>query len=410
MTERMGIRFQEALDIIASSSTRVMPTETVPLVLAPGRVLSEDIVARESIPPAANSAMDGYAVRAEDLARASREAPVALRVVDESSAGSLATRAVGRGEAIRIMTGGLVPEGADAIVEVEATSESDGVVEVRRSVRTGEAVRTAGEDVRAGETVLVAGRRVTPGDIGVLASLGVVNVPVRVPPKVGILSTGNEIVEVFRTPESGQIRNSSSPALYAHCAAAGAEPIDLGIARDDREELEEKLEHGLRYDILLTTGGVSAGQYDYVQQVLPALGVDVRFHKVNIKPGRPVLFGVYAAGQDETLVFGLPGNPVSTLVVFRQFVRPALRALLRESDTTLSLTARLTTPLRKSDDKRHFVRGVLSRAADGSLEVTTTGTQSSGAMSSMSRANCIIVLDENSRGCDSGEMVEVEVM
>jgi molybdopterin molybdotransferase len=404
------ISYADALRIVLESATRIMPVETVPLVLAPGRILAETIASAEDIPAHANSAMDGYAVRAEDLATATAEQPVALAVVDESSAGAVALQRVAPGSAIRIMTGGLVPEGANAIVEVESTSERDGVVTVRRAVRPGDSVRSAGEDVRAGEVVLRSGRRLTPGDIGVLASLGVVNVPVRVPPKVGILSTGNEIVEPSRQPAVGQLRNSSSPALYAYCAEVGAEPIDLGIARDDREELEEKLEHGLRFDILLTTGGVSAGEYDFVQTILPELGVDVRFHKVNIKPGKPILFGVFAAGQDETLVFALPGNPVSTLIGFHQFVRPALRAMMQETSEPIRLRAALATPIRKSDSKRHFVRGVLSTAADGALAVATTGTQSSGAMSSMSRANCLIVLTEDQGSLEVGALVDVELL
>jgi molybdopterin molybdotransferase len=403
------ISFSDALRTIADSATRVMPVETVPLVLAASRVLAEPIVAGENIPAAANSAMDGYAVRAEDTAGASHDAPRRLVVVDEASAGSLAGRSVAPGEAIRIMTGGLIPDGADAVVEVESTSETDGVVAVRRAVRTGEAIRLPGEDMRAGETAIEAGRRLRAGDIGVLAALGIVNVPVRVAPKIGILSTGNEIVEAFRRPAAGQLRNSSSPALYALCAEAGSEPIDLGIARDDRAELEEKLEQGLRFDVLVTTGGVSAGQYDFVQQILPELGVEVRFHKVAIKPGKPVLFGVYAAGQEQTLVFSLPGNPVSTLVAFHQFVRPALRALMREHGEPMRLRASLGTPLRKSDDKRHFVRGIVSRTERGELEVVSTGTQSSGAMSSMSRANCLIVLAEDDRSKAAGDLVEVEL-
>lgn len=404
------ISFADARRIISESATRAMSAETVPLVLAAGRVLAQPIVASESVPPAANSAMDGYALIAADTAGATMESPVRLTVIDEASAGTVAVRAVGPRQAIRIMTGGMIPEGADAVIEVEATSESDGIVSVARAVRRGEAVREAGDDMRAGERVIDEGKRLTPGDIGVLAALGIVNVPVRVQPKVGILATGNEIVEPWRQPAQGQLRNSSAAALYAFCSESGAEPIDLGIARDDRDELAEKLEGGLRFDILLTTGGVSAGAYDYVQHLLPAAGVDVRFHTVNMKPGKPVLFGVHAEGPDETLVFGLPGNPVSTLVTFRQFVLPAIRALMRQTTEPLRLTAELETPLRKSDDKRHFLRGILRRDDDGALKVGSTGTQSSGAMSSMSRANCLIVLAESDRSKDTGEIVEVEML
>lgn len=402
--------YTSALRIVLDNCREDRPVETVPLVLSLGRVLAGPVVAAENIPAAANSAMDGYAVRAEDLAGASPERPARLAVVGEASAGTLFRGTLGQGEAVRIMTGGLLPEGANAVVEVEATSEADGIMEARRALRLGESIRNAGDDLRAGAVAIETGKRITPGDIGVLASLGVVNVPVRVKPKVGILSTGNEIVEPFRTPPPGGVRNSTGPALYAACMEAGAEPIDLGIARDDREELEEKLEEGLRYDILLTTGGVSAGIYDFVQQILPALGVQVHFHKVKIKPGKPVLFGTYDEGEHRTLVFGLPGNPVSTLVTFRQFVAPALAALLHRRDAAIPLRARLETPVAKRDDKRHFVRGILAAASDGTLTVSTTGSQSSGAMSSMSRANCLIVLPEESASPAPGDMVLVEMM
>lgn len=404
------IAFSDALRIILDNSRRELPVETVPLVLSLGRTLAAPIVAGEDIPSAPNSAMDGYAVRAEDLSTASVESPARLRVIGESAAGKVFQGTLGQGDAVRIMTGGLVPEGANAVIEVESTSEADGIVDARRTLRAGEAIREAGEDIRSGSMVIETGKKITSGDIGVLASLGVVNVPVRVKPKVGILSTGNEIVEPFRTPNPGGVRNSTGPALYAACAEAGAEPIDLGIARDDRDELEEKLEEGLRYDLLLTTGGVSAGAYDFVQHILPALGVDVKFHKVNIRPGKPVLFGTCGEGEHLTLVFGLPGNPVSTMIGFQQFVAPAISALLRRTALSFRLRATLMEPIRKRDDKRLFVRGMLRTGTNGTLEVGTTGTQSSGAMSSMSRANCIIILDEASRDIPAGTMVDVELL
>lgn len=404
------INYSDALRIVAECSTREMPAETVPLVLASGRVLANSITSSENIPSHDNSAMDGYAVRSVDLAAASTDAPVRLTVVDESSAGRTASVTLHAGQAVRIMTGGLLPDGADAVVEVESTNESDGIVSVMRHVRVGDSVRVVGDDVRAGEVVLPAGRRLTAGDIGILAALGIVNVPVRTPVKVGILSTGNELVEAFKTPARGQLRNSSLPALYAMCSDAGAEPIDLGIAHDDRDSLTEIIEHALRFDVLLTTGGVSAGAYDLVRHILPAVGVDIKFHHINIRPGKPVLFGVYSAGPDQTLVFGLPGNPVSTLVTFRQLVLPAIRGLMRQRFEQLILKAELVTPLKKNDSKRHFVRGIVRRDDDGVLRVSSTGTQSSGAMSSMSRANCIIVLSETDLSREAGDTVDIELL
>ena len=404
------ISYSDAVAIIHQHTTRELPVETVPLVLAAGRILASPLVAGENIPSRPNSAMDGYALLAEDLAGASVEQPARLRLIGEAAAGSIFQGSVGRGEAVRIMTGGLIPDGANAVIEVEATSEADGIVEARREVRLGAAIRRAGEDIAIGQEVMAAGRRLTPGDIGVLASLGVVNVPVRVKPKIGILSTGSEVIEPFRSPAPGQVRNSTAPALYAACMELGAEPIDLGIARDEPEELEEKLEEGLRYDILITTGGVSAGAYDYVQRVLPELGVEVRFHKVAIKPGKPILFGTYGDGNQRTLVFALPGNPVSTLLTFREFVAPAVRAMQRRSDRPMRFGAVLEERIEKSDDKRWFIRGVLHRDDEGKLVVGRTGTQSSGALSSMSRADCIIILDEGTGSLDRGATVDIELL
>ncbi len=403
------ISYSEALHILLTERSMELPSETVPLVLSLGRYLASAIIPGENIPPQANSAMDGYALRAGDTEGAGEEHPVRLKIIGEAPAGGPFEGEVGPGDAVRIMTGGIIPEGADAVVEVESTEEEGNTVLVRRTVKPGTSIRPAGEDVRVGEEIIPAGKRLEPGDIGLLASLGVVNVPVRVKPKVGILATGNEIVEPHRTPEPGRLRNSSGPALYAACVAAGAEPIDLGIAGDDRDELLDALETGLQYDILLTTGGVSAGRYDLVQHLLPEMGVDVRFHKVRIKPGKPILFGVRSEEERKTLVFGLPGNPVSSLVTFLIFVKPVLEVMLAGTYRPEHITARLEGNILKEDDKRHFIRGIL-RYEGGEPRVSKTGTQSSGAMSSMSRANCLILLDEGREEIDSGKQVKVQLL
>ena len=403
------IAYRNALRIVLDAVQNTLPTETTPLVLSAGRVLAQDIVAMEEIPAVANSAMDGYAVHAADLERASPDNPVQLRVIGEAAAGTVFTQHVNTGEAVRIMTGGIIPSGADSVIEVESTSEKDDRVSIIRNISVGTSVRQAGEDVRIGQVVIPQGKKIGPGDIGVLASLGITNVPVRVKPKVAILSTGNEVIEAHRTPSPGQLRNSSGPAMYAACVATGGEPIDLGIAGDDRDELEDALEQGLRYDVLVTTGGVSAGAYDLVQHLLPELGVEVQFHKVNIKPGKPVLFGLYEEGGKRTLVFGLPGNPVSSLVTFHGFVAPAIRTMLGASSEPFLASAELEEDIVKRDGKRHSVRGIL-RHEYGMLRVRTTGTQSSGVMSSMSRANCLILLDESSTTLHKGTIVNVELL
>lgn len=403
------VSYSEALQIIMSEILTELPMERVPLVLSLGRRLAEGIVAEENIPALPNSAMDGYAVQWHDTSGASETDPLRLRVIGESSAGEPFHEVVGSGQAVRIMTGGILPKGADAVIEVESTEEEGEFVVVKREIGLGTAVRSPGEDIRAGEEIIPAGKRLEPGDIGILASLGITNVPVRVKPKVGIIATGNEVIDPHRKPEVGQIRNSGGPALFAACVQAGAEPIDLGIVGDDREELLDALETGLQYDILLTTGGVSAGRYDLVQHLLPELGVEIRFHKVNIRPGKPVLFGVLKEGDRKTLAFGLPGNPVSSLVTFLTFVVPILEKMLGGTYRPNSLQARSEETILKNDAKRHFLRGILSYK-DGEPYVRRTGTQSSGAMSSMSRANCLILFEEEKNRIASGDLVEVYLL
>lgn len=403
--------FTDALSIIrtALADGRTL-AESVPLVLANGRTLAERVIAGETIPAADNSALDGYAVRAADIADASPASPVTLRLIGEAPAGRPFSGTIDSGEAIGIMTGGMIPTGADTVVEIEVCHADASSVRIAAQRTAGHGIRRRGEDVEEGREILSPGKRLIPGDIGLLAALGAASVVVRTKPTVGILATGNELVEFNRRPEAGQIRNSSTPALYAACLDAGAEPIDLGIVGDDPKEIAEAIEEGLRYDILLTTGGVSAGRYDYVQHVFPELGVTPLFHKVAVKPGKPILFGIRHDPTGSCAVFGLPGNPVSTMVTFAQFVRPAIGLLLGEDAAPVRLRARLLDPIAKKEGFRHFVRGRLGRDEKGEAVVSTTGTQSSGAISSMSRANGLIILDEESRGLDAGAMVEVELL
>lgn len=407
------LQFDDALRTVLDAAHLRQPVETVPLVLAAGRTLAEPIVAGENIPPAANSSMDGYTVLAADTAGATEAMPVTLRVIGEAAAGMPFERSVEPGMAVRVMTGGLIPDGADTVVEVEATSEENDMVSIRRVVEPGHAVRPAGEDVREGESVLAPGKLLTPGDIALLAALGVVNVPVRVRPIVGILSTGAELVPPHATPPFGGIRNSTGPALYAAVADAGGEPIDLGIVGDDREELAERIEEGLRYDVLITTGGVSVGAHDLVRETLEEQGVEIRVHGVGIKPGKPFLFGVHGGADTNSVggfVFGLPGNPVSTLVTFQLFVRPAIAGLMGAGGVERVFSAIAAEDIPKNDAKRHFVRAILNATDAGEQEVRTTGIQSSGAVSSMGRANCLVVLPETSRGVRTGERVEVMLL
>ena len=394
---------QEALNIILSS-VNPMAKERIGLRDAHSRVLAENIVAEENIPPFDNSSMDGFAVCADDVAKP----PVVLTVVDEVTAGKVSSHEGRRGEAIRIMTGGQIPRGADAVVQIEWTEAvDDHHVRIQKSVSVGHNIRRAGEDVERGKTVLEAGRELRASGFGVLASLGRKSVEVYGIPRVAILATGNELVNINEPLGPGKIRDSNSFTLRALVLEAGAVPLDLGIAPDHREEIRTKILLGLEADVLVTSGGVSVGAYDLVHEVLKEIGVEIKFWKVNIKPGMPLLFGIYGSKP----VFGLPGNPVSTMVTFLKFVKPALQRMkgIGKPESEFRLRAQLVEDIRKADGKRHFLRGVLE-TQNGALQVKRTGPQSSGVFSSLVQANCLIVIPEQVELLKKGDVVEVELL
>ncbi len=375
----------------------------VPLVEALGRVLAEDVCASRPIPPWPNSAMDGYAVRAEDVARASKDRPVSLRVVEELQAGFEARRAVGPGEAIRIMTGAPIPEGADAVVLIEATERvGESEVRVFLAVPRGEAVRLPGEDVKEGQKVFEAGARLNPAAVGMLANIGRPSVYVYQRPRVAILATGEELVELGETPGVGQIFNSNSYALAAQVQEAGGEPILLGIARDDAEDLERRVREGLSADLLLTSGGVSVGDFDLVKGALGGLGSEMHFWRVRMKPGKPMAFGTLQGRP----VFGLPGNPVSTMVSFELFVRPSLLKMQgRKRLFRPKVEARLLHPMRKSPERRHYVRAVAARREE-EWTVQAIEAQGSNILHSMVRANALVVFPEFETELAAGSRVQ----
>lgn len=402
---------QEAREMILSS-VNTLPTELVSLLAAHGRVLAEDIVAREDLPAFDNSSMDGFALQAADTAGATEINPVQLPLAGEVAAGSLLPQTLSAHTAMRIMTGAPIPPGANAVLELEAVKTQNGSVEISLPVQAGRNIRRKGEELRAGTTVLHHGTHLQAAHLGVLATLGYEKVQVYCKPFVAFLTTGNELVEVGCPLQPGQIRNSNAYALWGLLREAGAEPVNLGTARDDEHSLRDKLHKGLSYDALVTSGGVSVGAYDFVIKTLEALGVQKQFWKVNIKPGMPLFFGLYRDRQRERdiPVFGLPGNPVSTMVTFLQFVRPAIDAMQGRIDRRpIRLTARMVQDYVKKDGKRHFLRGVL-RNENGSLTVQTTGMQNSAALSSMAVANCLIVIPEERKQIKAGEEVDVELL
>jgi molybdopterin molybdotransferase len=400
------INADKALRIILDAA-RPARKELVRLKDAAGRTAAEGIVAREDIPPFRNSSMDGYAVRSGDLKTASASHPVTLPLRGESSAGNPFKGRLGTGSALRIMTGGKLPSGADAVVPVElAAPDGNGAVRFERPARPGDFVRMPGEDVPRGRLVVAPGDLLTPSHVALLASTGHPFVRTARRPVVGILATGDELVRPDQIPSEGRIRNSSSYALMGLVKEAGAKPRFLGIVRDRKKSIRKRVREGLRHDLLLLTGGVSVGAHDYVREVLEASDVEILFWRVNIRPGSPLLFG----RSGRTLVFGLPGNPVSTGVTFLQFVRPAIRKILGR--TTLVPTrwnATADVPLAVKDGKRCYLRGIV-RQEDGLLRVKTTGSQSSGIMSSLLKANCLIILPEGTTEVPAGSTVTIEFL
>lgn len=376
--------------------------EMVPLSQALGRTLANDIESRDTIPPFDNSAMDGYAVRVADL----HEVPVALRVIDDVPAGTTPSKAVRPGTCVHIMTGAPVPDGADAIVPVEWTeSAGEAAVRIHRTPEPEQYIRPAGLDVRVGDVMAEAGRVITPPVIGMLATLGFGRVPVTVPPQVAVIATGDELVPIEASLEPGQIRDSNGPALAAQVRTAGAIPQGPFTARDDQADIRRVIEEALGADVLVFSGGVSVGKHDYVKQVLDAMGMGLHFWKVRQRPGKPLAFGTLQG----KLVFGLPGNPVSSAMCFEQHVRPVLAKMLgRQRLIRPRHPAVLDAPSPKVENLHHFARGRAAFGDDDRLHVRDTGPQASNLFSSVVRANCIIHLPEGLEEAAAGTAVEIE--
>jgi len=370
-----------------------LPAEPVSIKEALGRVTAEDIVADYDIPPHANTAMDGYAVRAADTAEASPQNPVRLRIISDLAAGYVSDKAVAPGTAIRIMTGAPIPAGADAVVRFEWTKRDGDWVEIMRPVSPGKEVRPAGEDVQAGETVIPRGTLLRPPEIGMLAALGRKEVSVTRQPRVGILGTGDELVEPDAPLSPGKIRNANSYSNAAQVKKYGGIPVILGIARDREKEIVEKLRTGIAQgvDLLLVSGGVSVGDFDVVKKVLAAEG-RIDFWRVRMKPGKPLAFGYIKFDGREVPVIGTPGNPVSTMVSFEMFARPAILAMLGARDLDpIMVTAVFGDAVPKKDDRRHYLRVRLEEKG-GEFVARLTGGQGSGILSSMVKADGLAVI------------------
>ncbi|MBI3893893.1 MAG: molybdopterin molybdotransferase MoeA [Candidatus Wallbacteria bacterium] len=381
---------EEALQTVLGHAAALAPV-VLPIAETLGCVLAEPIVAPGDLPAWPNSAMDGYAVQAASTAGATRQTPAALEVVGQIGAGQMFQGTVGGGQALKIMTGAPVPDGADAIVIVEETDgAASGRVAVYRPAAPGDHIRPRGEEVRAGETVLSPGRPIRPAEIGMFATLGYARVRVHARPRVAVLATGDELAGPGEPLRPGQIRNSNGFSLAAQVASAGAVAVPLGVARDDRGELLQKMRQGLlEAQVLLTSGGVSMGEFDFVAGIMRELEATIHFDRVAMAPGKPTTF----ATAGDRLLFGLPGNPVSTMVSFELFVRPALRKMAGAARLFRPrIEAALSTDFKKRPGRRTYVRCLVT-AGPGGYSLTPTGTQSSGVLRSMALANALAIVE-----------------
>lgn len=391
------IPVEEARSLILNT---VQPTqsETTPLLAALGRVLAETVHSSVAHPPFDNSSMDGYAVRVSDLAEASATTPVWLPVIGEVAAGGSEPPTVGPGEACRIMTGAILPPGADSVVMVEETLEEDGRVRFTGPCELGQSVRRAGEDLAEGACVLEAGTSLNAARVGLLAGVGRSHVQTHRPPRVAILTTGDELVQPGEPLRPGQIYASNAFAIAGMVMEAGAIPVPIGVARDDRDETRRLIQQALECDVLITSGGVSMGRFDYVSEALAELGT-IHFDRVAQQPGKPLTYATLSGKP----VFGLPGNPASTMVCFEYYVRPALLKMMGHRKVERQrVQAVLKENIRKPLGKTSFLRAVVKEGPEG-YQAALTGSQSSGMMTSMALANALLVIPAERDGAIAGE-------
>ncbi len=389
-------------DAIQTALNAVSPLgcERLPLQQANGYILAEDIASDIEMPPFDKSAMDGYALRAEDVANA----PVELDVVGTVAAGVFPDFAAGPGQAVKIMTGAPLPQGSDSVQMIEKTEATAGQkVRILESVAPGKHVAVKGEVIRQAEIVLKKGTYLSPAVAGVLATVGVEAVPVYKRPKVGILVTGDELVEIHEIPKAGQIRNSNGHALFSQVLASGAIPVTLGIAPDNIADLYDKLEEGLSNDVLLISGGVSMGEFDFVEKVLDKLAVKIHFDKVNIKPGKPTVFGT----TDTCNVFGLPGNPVSASTIYEIIVRPVLRKMLGHVNLhNLCESATLLADFRNTTRRVNY-HPAITTLQEGKFQVIPVKSKGSADVSAFAASNSYLIASEENHLYNKGDRVEV---
>lgn len=376
-----------------------MPAEIAPLLDSFHRILREDVFCDMDSPPFDKAIRDGFAVRFEDLA----QVPAVLNIIGESRAGAGANVTVGRGQCCEIMTGAPLPIGANAVVMVEKTERLDtSSVRILSSVHENDGLLRKGAEARTGEKILEAGRRIGLADLGLLAGVGKGSIKVSKKPRVAVLATGDELIEVSQAPQPGQIRNSNTYTISAQVRDAGAEPVVLGVARDELDDLRSKITRGLDEDILLVSGGVSMGKYDLVEQVFAELGIEVLFDEIAMKPGKPTVFG----HRGDRFVFGLPGNPISTMVAFHMFVRPLILFLLKAADTKPAIfEATLDAPA-KCDPQRAALVPALIRFDQGRYWIRAAPWKGSSDLPGLARANALIMIPQREGVLDAGESAQ----
>ena len=396
---------EKAREHIRAFLSPVTTVERLSIRATLGRVLAEDVISPVNVPQHDNSAMDGYAVRFADL---KSDAESTLKIVGASFAGKPYQGTLAAGQAVRIMTGAVIPAGADSVVQQERARASADQVSVMPLPKKGTNTRSAGEDLRAGEAALKRGQPIRPAEIGMMASLGIGEVAVYRKLRVAFFSTGDELVAVGTPLGPGQIYDSNRYTIYGLLMRLGCEVLDMGVIRDTPEDVEQAFKDAAQSaDVVITSGGVSVGEADYVKQVLDRLG-EVLFWKIAMKPGRPLAYGKIGDAH----FFGLPGNPVAVMVTFYQFVRDALLHLQGQTRTIPLPTQKVvcTSAIKKAPGRTEFQRGILSRDATGQWSVRTTGDQGSGILSSMSQANCFIILPTDQGNVPAGSEVDIQLL
>ena len=399
--DKNRLSIDAARDRISALIKPLNSWQRYPIRDALDRVLYQDIISPINVPAHNNSAMDGYAVRSDDI----NDGSLNLKQVGTAFAGKPFKGKINSGECIRIMTGAVVPNQCNTIIMQEQVDINDDIVTIHGHHRKGQHVRYVGEDIKTGAVVLAAGRRLVPSDIGLLSSLGIADVNVTRRLRVAFFSTGDELKSTGESLEVGQIYDSNRYTLFGMLKRLGAEILDMGVVPDQKAILRQTLADAAQQaDVVITSGGVSVGDADYVKEMLAELG-QVDFWKIAMRPGRPLAFGKI----NNSLFFGLPGNPVSVMVTFYQFVTPALRKLMGESKPdSITLQVTCTDNIRKRPGRFEYQRGILFTDNDGQTKVKTTGSQGSGILSSMSNANCFILLDEQCDGLAANSIVSVQ--